>query len=208
MEATELSIRARTESVKQAMKSAHTCTSDSVVLLRQLLGSLSTNECSVNDGAKVNDARATSRAAVSRSRRSPKTVQPKTAAKIATFQKSNEREAHSLPQKEKLILATEVFNAASKAISEYLKSESAVASPREKSSIAGATPQKKSSQPTSNRPSRSPSKSKSAVTSTYPEHTKCYIANVVDSARHALSSLRDLRTEQIDGNQQFHPQLE
>lgn len=212
MEATDISVRARVESVKQAMKSAHTCTSDTVTLLRQLLGSISVNECFINDSTKTNDVRATSKTATGRSRRSPKAVQPKIAAKVATSQKNNERETHGLPQKEKLVLATEVFNFASKAISEYLKTQSGAVSSREKSATVGATPQKESDstlQPISpNRASRSPSKSKSAAIYTSPENTNCHITNVVDSARHALSSLRDLRTEQVDGDQQFHPQLE
>lgn len=174
------------ESVKQAVRSPSTCSASTVSSLQLLLRcptkSASDNGRSSSKTTK-NSKSATSSTTATRAK-SSRSVNAKIAAKVAVFQGPAEvQDAADLSQQEKLVLATEVFNAASKALSDTLQR-----------SVSSKTPL----QPTSpNRILTSPARTKSskAVSPTIAGSDDGVIA-VAECARLALSCLRTLKSDQ------------
>ncbi|PGH09348.1 hypothetical protein GX51_00791 [Blastomyces parvus] len=213
MEEAARSIRALEASVKQAVKSTSTCTSDTTVLLKKLL---SPNSAAYNDhhDEQPKNVKSIRRPKVSTVRKVSKTSQSKTAAKYAPSQTSDGTDNGLLSQREKLVLATDVFNSASKALSDYVKLSSNQAS-REPVKSGVATPQKmlaprRPLQPVSpNSTACSPVKTKSMdMTSPQKNIHNCGVVEVANCARLALSCLRDLKSSPAPEAQQFNSQLE
>ncbi|KAL2000566.1 hypothetical protein VTN02DRAFT_2896 [Thermoascus thermophilus] len=188
------------ESVKRAVRSPETCSASTVSALQILLRSSSSS--SKDDPEKTgSEKRKAARTAKSAS--STRSRSSKTAAKVAVFQTSSDlRDEARLSLQEKLVLATEVFNAASKALSDALQAPTVksrtgkldngeVAVPR---TPASKTPLQPSSP---NRMTTSPSKTKPLkTTSVNTDGSDSGILAIAECARLALSCLRTLKGEQ------------
>ncbi|PGH18953.1 hypothetical protein AJ80_04280 [Polytolypa hystricis UAMH7299] len=199
MEASTLPPRARCDLIKQNIKSAPKCTADTLSLLQQLLGIPTTDNVRHNDAL---EAKVTERTTDTAARRRVRAAQPRVAAKLAGFQKKCvEKEPTCLPQKDKLVLATEVFNIASKTLSDHLRSTSKANHSTESGPNPNFTPHKRISssnalQPISpNRRTGSPVKGNGeAPEMRKPGKSEHGILAIADCARLALCSLRDLQS--------------
>ncbi|KLJ07565.1 hypothetical protein EMPG_16955 [Blastomyces silverae] len=214
MEETARSIRALEASVKQAVKSTSTCTNDTTSLLKKLLSANSAASTHYHDEQPKN-VKSTRRPKGSTVRKVPKPSQSKTAAKYAPSQTLDGTDNGLLSQREKLVLATDVFNSASKALSDYMKLSSNNHTSRESVKSRVDTPQKmlaprRPLQPVSpNSTACSPVKTKSMdMTSPKKNIQSCGVVEVADCARLALSCLRDLKSPQVAEARQFNSQLE
>lgn len=204
-----------TESVKQAVKSPSTCLPYTVTSLQHLLQSnqqAGTNETNgQSKGEKPTTTTATTRrtAATTRSKAATKTVRPGIAAKVAVFQTPIAESGKQLSHQEKLVLATEVFNNASKALSEELRSPTAKSTNKSEGYGQRTPASKRPLQLCSpNRIVGSPTKEKGAkVAAASPNSTAPTpdggLLAVAECARLALSCLRTLR-----GNDPANIQLE
>src|SRR5436190_24403523 len=108
------------EFVKQKVRSPSTCSTDTVSLLLYLLSPIASEEPANND-VQSDDVKLSNRANASTRGRHVKSVKTKIAAKIAIFQNTKEDTNGGLRCQDKLIVAIQVFNTASKALSEYVK---------------------------------------------------------------------------------------
>lgn len=193
------------ESVKQAVKSSSTCLPYTVTSLQHLLQSDQTN-------VPPKDEQPTKRTATSTRSKPAKAVKPRIAAKVAVFQApAGESEGCQLSQQEKLVLATEIFNNASKTLSEELK---APAARRQQQSESGNKSEACGQRtPSSKRPLQLCSPNRIVGSPTKAKGTKASILGsvasdggvlaVAECARLALSCLRTLR-----GNDPTNVQLE
>ncbi|PGH17135.1 hypothetical protein AJ79_01273 [Helicocarpus griseus UAMH5409] len=213
MEETALSVRALEVAVKQAVKSTSTCTSETTSLLQRLLAPSSSAGTRYHD-EYPKDVKQTRQTKSSTSRRATKPAQSTTRSRNAISRTRGENN-EGLSQREKLVLATEVFNSASKALSDYVKLSSTCQSSRQSIRSIAATPQKKLTprrplQPVSpNSIICSPVKTKNAGAATPKKgSTTCGIVEVANCARFALSCLRDLSSPAAEGAPQFNSQLE
>ncbi|OJD25882.1 hypothetical protein ACJ73_02744 [Blastomyces percursus] len=214
MEETARSIRALEASVKQAVKSTSTCTSDTTSLLKKLLSANSAGSNHYHDEQPKN-VKPTRGPKVPTVRKVPKLSQSKTAAKYAPSQTIDGTSNGLLSQKEKLVLATDVFNSASKALSDHMKLSSNNQASRESVKSRVDTPQKMSAsrralQPVSpNSTACAPVKTKSMDRASPKKNIQsCGIVEVAECARLALSCLRDLKSSPVAETQQFNSQLE
>ncbi|KAL2385604.1 hypothetical protein RJZ90_001165 [Blastomyces dermatitidis] len=214
MEETARSIRALEASVKQAVKSTSTCTSDTTSLLKKLLSPNSAPSTHYHDEQPKN-VKSTRRPKGSTVRKVSKPYQLKTAAKYAPSQTFDGTDSGLLSQREKLVLATDVFNSASKALSDYMKLSSNKQASRESVKSRLDTPQKmlaprrplQSVSPNST--ACSPVKTKGMDMSSPKKNIpSCGVVEVADCARLALSCLRDLKSPPVAETQQFNSQLE
>lgn len=198
------------ESVKQAVKSSSTCLPYTVTSLQQLLQSNQRDGSNETDGqSKIEQS--TRRTAASTRSKPAKAVKPRIAAKVAVFQTPIGESEGQLSQQEKLVLATEIFNNASKALSEEFKTPTAKHQQQSELSNKGDTCGQRT--PSSKRPLQlcspnrivgSPTKEKGgkAASSGSNTHDGGVLA-VAECARLALSCLRTLR-----GNDPANIQLE
>ncbi|KAK2806302.1 hypothetical protein FQN51_007343 [Onygenales sp. PD_10] len=195
------STRALELSVKQAVKSTSTCTSDTTSSLTRLLLPA---ESLHRDAERPKSVKPIRRAACSTGRKAPKPVQPRSSTKLATCPLSADTQGDSLSQKEKLILATEVFNTASKTLSDYIKSPKNGTTALHKKLTS-----KRESQPISPvSASCSPTKLKTLDASRSNEDIlDSGIVEVANCARLALSSIREFRCP-IGEEAQLNEQLE
>ncbi|KKZ63474.1 hypothetical protein EMCG_02205 [[Emmonsia] crescens] len=213
MEETPRSIRTLEVSVKQAVKSTSTCTSETTLLLRKLLSPNSAVSTHYYD-EQPRDVKSARRPRSSTARKVPKSAQSKTAAKYVLSQTSLGKENGGLSQKEKLVLATDVFNSASKALSDYMKLSSNCHDSGESIKSGVDTPQKalaprRPLQPVSpNSTTCSPVKTKAMGKTLQKNIQSCGIVEAANCARLALSCLRDLRPPLAEEAQQFNGQLE
>ncbi|EEH11136.1 separin [Histoplasma capsulatum G186AR] len=206
------SMRTLEVSVKQAVKFPSTCTSETTLLLKKLL---SANSASTNahDEARKS-AKSTRRPKQSTGHKVAKSVRAKTPAKYVPLKTSLGTE-DGLSQKEKLVLATDVFNSASKALSDYVKLSSKCQESREPRKSRVDTPQKaltprRPLQPVSpNSTTCSPVKTKVIDKSTPKTRIQsCGVVEVANCARLALSYVRDQRPPPSVETLQFNSQLE
>ncbi|KMP04875.1 separin [Coccidioides immitis RMSCC 2394] len=194
------------DSVKSSVLSPSTCTSDTVSLLRKLLSA-------VDDERKTGERKSAKTVkAGSSSRRQPRTGNSRATTKVAVFQTRTESPIPPLSKQNKIALATEIFNASSRTLSEHIKLQS----PRPfdnalKKNTVTKNPgsPKKPLQPTSpNRTIRSPTKAKGISERLNERNTAASnVTGVAESALLALSSLRDLKCNE-DGTRILNVQLE
>ncbi|ODH53690.1 hypothetical protein GX48_00108 [Paracoccidioides brasiliensis] len=214
MEESACPIHALEVSVKQAVKSATTCSPETTALLRRLLCLSSTASTQHRDEQPI-DVKSTRRPKSSKNRKTPKPVQPKFSAESFRSQTQFGAENGRLLQKRKLVLATEVFNSASKALSDFIKSSTDCQNSRDSLKITIATPQKSL---TLRRPlqSVSPNSTISSPAKTEPTGAAtskkdiqgCGVVEVANCARVALSYLCDLRSSPEEGIPPLNTQLE
>ncbi|KAH8700767.1 putative separin [Talaromyces proteolyticus] len=112
------------ESVKEAVKSTTTCTASTVASLQSLLRS--TTKPASSEKARSNSKSTKATASTVTRTKSTRSVNPKIAAKVAVFQPSatdikGDEETQQLSVQDRLVLATEVFNAVSRALSDALQ---------------------------------------------------------------------------------------
>ncbi|KAL1962921.1 hypothetical protein VTN77DRAFT_9017 [Rasamsonia byssochlamydoides] len=174
------------ESVKQAVRSPSTCSASTVSSLQILLrcSSKPNSENGRSSSKSTKSSKSASSSATATRVKSSRSAKSKNAAKVAVFQGPAEvQDAVHLSQQEKLVLATEVFNAASKALSDTLQR-----------SASSKTPL----QPTSpNRILTSPTKTKlSKPVPTTIAASEAGVVAIAECARLALSSLRTLKSDQ------------
>ncbi|QVM13477.1 hypothetical protein D8B26_008085 [Coccidioides posadasii str. Silveira] len=194
------------DSVKSSVLSPSTCTSDTVLLLRKLLSA-------VDDERKIGERKSAKTVkGASSSRRQPRTGNSRATTKVAVFQNRTESPIPLLSKQNKITLATEIFNASSRTLSEHIKLQS----PRPfdnalKKNTVTKDPEspKKPLQPTSpNRTIRSPTKAKGLSERLNERNTAASnVTGVAESALLALSSLRDLKCNE-DGTRILNVQLE
>lgn len=187
------------ESVKRAVRSSETCSASTVSSLQILLRSSSKDDSEKNSSDKRKTARTAKSTASSARSKSSATAK----SKLAVFQAPDDLEDEArLSRQEKLVLATEVFNAASKALSDALQTppfKSRAGTLRDNGEVSvQRTPTKTPLQPSSpNRMVTSPTKTLSMKTT--PLNTggsENGILAVAECARLALSCLRTLKGEQ------------
>ncbi|OAX82741.1 hypothetical protein ACJ72_02910 [Emergomyces africanus] len=214
MEETSRPIRVLEASVKEAVKSTSTCTSATTSSLKKLLSLNAAASTHVRDD-QPKDVKSARRPKGSTVRKVTKSVQPKSTPKYVLSQPSFGTQTAGLSQKEKLILATDVFNSASKALSDYVKNSLNCQDTRESIKSTICTPQKMLAhrqplQPFSpNSTTCSPVKMRSMGMTTPPKNVQSLgIVEVANCARLALSCLRDLRPPLAEEAQQFNSQIE
>ncbi|KAL1954495.1 hypothetical protein VTO42DRAFT_1106 [Malbranchea cinnamomea] len=187
--------------VRDAVQHPSKCSPDTVVLLRQLLGSCNTPHSDERSRSATPDSRPSSRQP---SRKVTRATRSRTTTKLSVYQTSAIEDDASLTKHDKLVLATDIFNTASRSLSEYIKIQAprdTSRTPETKKRIAegrGTTP-KKPLQPTSpNRVvARSPVKGKcSGEYQGSGNAVEIGVSAIADCARLALSSLRFLRREE------------
>ncbi|WEW58823.1 separin protein [Emydomyces testavorans] len=193
------------DSVKASVQNPSACTNDTVSLLRTLLSG-APNERKPTNRKATKGVQATSAHQATRTRNS------RQAPKLTVFQIEANSAIPSLSKQNKIALATEIFNASSKTLSEYIRLQSP--RPSHKGQNRHATTRcslspKKPLQPTSpNRAIRSPTKIKGiAERLNEPSTIKSSISGVAESAVLALSRLRDLKRNE-DGRRELNLQLE
>ncbi|KAK2765484.1 hypothetical protein FQN54_008338 [Arachnomyces sp. PD_36] len=192
------------DSVKQAVKSSSTCLPYTVTSLQRLLQSNQQDGSNGADG-QPKDAPTTKRTTTSSRSKPAKAVNPRIAAKVAVFQAPTSENEAQLSQQEKLVLATEIFNNASKALSEELKNPTTRCqqqsenygqrTPSSKRPLQLCSPNKIVASPTK--------ESLGKLSTSKPIGPDGGVAAVAECARIALSSLRTLR-----GNDPTNVQLE
>jgi separase len=124
--------------------------------------------------------------------KSARSVNPKIASKVAVFQGSAEvQDSVHLSEQEKLVLATEVFNAASKALSDILQRNASSKPP-----LQPGSPNRILT------PSPAKTKSSKAVPSTITEPENGVVA-IAECARLALSCLRTLKNDHGYGDNAY-----
>ncbi|OJD12660.1 hypothetical protein AJ78_06782 [Emergomyces pasteurianus Ep9510] len=214
MEETARSVRALEASVKEAIQSIFTCTSETTSSLKKLLSSNSAAASHHRDD-QPKDVKSARRPKGPTVRKNTKSVQPKSTAKYVLSEPALGAAPAGLSQKEKLILATDVFNYASKALSDYIKLSLNCHEPREFIKSTIGTPQKmlpprQPLQPVSpNSTTCSPVKIKSMGMGTPRKSVQNYgILEVANCARLSLSCLRELRPPLAEEPQQFNSQIE
>lgn len=185
------------ESVKRAVRSSETCSASTVSSLQILLRSSPKDDSEKTGSEKRKTARTTKSASSTRSKSS------KAAAKVAVFQTSADLQDEArLSLQEKLVLATEVFNAASKALSDALQGPTPKSRTGKLDNGEVAVPRTPTSktplQPSSpNRMATSPTKAKTLkTTSVNTDGSESGILAIAECARLALSCLRTLKSEQ------------
>lgn len=199
MAVTTLPSDSSVESVKLAVRSTTTCSNATVLSLQGLFRGSSktppepdnnTTSRRTGRGTKESITTATNRATTSRGARS------KPSAKDITLNSVAENDGARLSGHERLILATEVFNATLKSLSDAVKTSTSKRQPSSSTDEArsGSTPL----QPAiPNHAAKSPRKSKLSkyTQSDVPAVDQGLLA-VVECARSALSCLRTLKNEQ------------
>lgn len=186
MLAESCSINSPVESLKEAVRSPSSCNPDIVSILKQLLLNsadvhhLQTDTKQSRQFGKVADA----------SRLKGTCVQPKLAAKVAVFPGTT---AGPASKNKKLALATEIFNLASKTLSEYSKKSEPTSG---RSVLQGTSP---------NRKIRTSQIPKTHRRDQVIEDTG--IVSIANCARLTLAILRDLRQNVANG-EVFNSQLE
>ncbi|PYH48825.1 C50 family peptidase [Aspergillus saccharolyticus JOP 1030-1] len=181
------------ESVKLAVRSIATCSTTTVLALQTLLRGTSKAPTDT-ESATVRRAGRTTKASTTTITRTKSTrgTRTKASAAEAAVNTVMEQDAARISDQEKLVLATEVFNATLKTLSEALRLNS---SSKREDSRASST--RDSVSPS--RITKSPRKTNAtAITNGIPAVATC--------ASLALSCLRTLRSEQGDGG--FNMQLE
>ncbi|KAK2738484.1 hypothetical protein FQN57_006999 [Myotisia sp. PD_48] len=181
------------DSVKRALRHPSSSSNGTVATLRQLLTVTAMDE-------RPKRPESTRRVQLKASARTvTRAVNPRIAAKVAVFQAPNDSNLPLLSGQDRLVLATEVFNIASKSLSEYLKKRDP-ASNEGKRSTHGAQ-HKEPLQPTSpNRKPRSPNKPKSISDESVKQNPEIGIARVGECAIIALSTLQGLKAVDTDSS--------
>ena len=200
------------ESVREAVQQPSKCSHDTVLLLRRLLSASDIQQSDERNKSAVTDSRPESRPS---SRRTTRTTRARTTTKVPVYQTSTSYSEASLSKHEKLVLATDVFNAASKSLSEFIKNEALINTNRpaeankRRAGDARITTPKKPLQPASPNRSvtRSPVKGKPLGVQKETYTTGFGVSSVADCARLALSSLRALKHDENTGGSLNH-QLE
>lgn len=201
------------ESVKQAVKSASTCSNATLLSLQALLrGSSRSSPDIENNTSRRNEKFTKGSAVTARSRATRGVVRSKTPVKAAALHPLTDKDGARLSCQEKLVLATEVFNTTLKTLSDALKVSG---SKRQLQSCDEERPQSRAHkdplQPTSpNRIIKSPRKTKTSkpaqLTASVSDNG---ILAVAECARLALSCLRALKSENMsEGNAYPNLQLE
>ncbi|KAJ9192341.1 hypothetical protein DTO027B5_3575 [Paecilomyces variotii] len=195
------------ESVKQDIKSLASCTNSTVSSLQTLLRPSSNTDAEKATNSQKRETRTTRATTASRNSRSTRTAKSKTATKVAVFQAPTDiQDEARLSRQEKLILATEVFNVASKTLSDALKA------PASRRQVAN-TPDQVQRTPNTKTPLRpsSPNRIVTSPTKSKPGHvrrTSTFMVGdgvlaMAECARLSLSCLRTLRSEQGDQTGDF-----
>lgn len=187
-------------SVKEAVQHPSKCSHDTVLLLRRLLSASDTQHDNGQNKSSTSGRRPASRPP---SRKTTRTTRARTATKVPVYQTSTPACDASLSKHDKLVLATDVFNTASKSLSDYIKVQAPLSmrkttEPKRRVEDARKTTPKKPLQPTSpNRAiARSPVKGKNPGDQKAAPNARSDVSSVADCARLALSSLRALRPDE------------
>lgn len=187
------------ESIKNSLQHPSLSSTDAVTTLHRLLEGTAKDEQPKGTGRTKRTVSVTAKAKPTRSTNS------RGIAKVTVFHSPTEPEPCVLSKQEKLSLATEVFNYASKSLSEYIKTQklSHHAETKTKRISIRETPTKTPLQLTSpNRKIQSPVKLKGIVKpSTKRKSGKYGVVEAAECARLALTTLRALRSsDEGDGN--------
>ncbi|KAL1884798.1 separin protein [Paecilomyces lecythidis] len=194
------------ESVKQDIKSLASCTPSTVSSLQTLLRP-SNPDAEKTASSQKRDTKTTKAGTISKNSRSTRTTKSRTAAKVSVFQAPTDiQDEARLSRQEKLVLATEVFNVASKSLSDALKT------PVSRRQLAN-TPDQLQHTPNTKAPLRasSPNRIVPSPTKSKPSHVRRTSTLMADEgvlataecARLSLSCLRTLRSEQGDQPSEF-----
>ena len=183
------------ESVKKAVQQPSKCSQDTVLLLRRLL-----------TASDIQQSDEWNKSASTGNRRTTRAIRARTNTKVPVYQTPTSDNESVLSKHQKLVLATDVFNAASKSLSELIKTQaplSTLKTAENKRRIGDTriTTPKKPLQPASPNRSvtRSPVKSKPLGAQKATQSAGSGVSSVADCARLALSSLRTLKRDETSG---------